>query len=481
MERKKIMTSLIKKITALTLAGACLVSVTACSSQSTTTSGGGSTTAPATTEPPATFNEQEQSQINEIEVDGAEKLENPLVTTLLAGWDLNPEKGKPKSVELEMFENVYGGKIENINCIFDERFSRLATLVASDDAPDMFSAGDLDVFPKGVYTNIFQPMDDIVEYDSDLWAPMKSINDKFVFNDGHYVAAVSADCGVVMIYNRKRVEENNLDDPADLLEEGKWDWDSLYSMMVKFCDNDEENGALDGWWFESAISLTTGVPYIDVVDGTIVQNLDNALIEKAQNYMLKLKTEKLPVDKAANGWQVNPQAVKAGKTLFYPVGIWALYTSNFNEDYGEYEDIMFVPMPKCPYVDDYYLPAAITGFSLCAGAKNPEGVGAYLKCAMLARDDETAKEISKKQLFEDYHWNQDMYDMQQKVVEMTAEHPMFEFYTAVSAKLNDLINNPMKETFNNGVSWTQTKESMKAAVQGEIDKVNADLEKIKKQ
>ncbi len=469
------MTTKVKKITALALAAAaCLTSVTACSSS------GESGNDVVSSEPPATFNEEEQSKIEEIEIEGAEKLENPLVTTLLADWDLNPQKGKPKSVELQMFENVYGGKIENINCTFDERFTRLSTLIASDEAPDMFSAGDLDVFPMGVYKNIFQPMDDYVEFDSELWAPMKTINDKFMFNNGHYVAAVSADAGVVMIYNRRRVEENNLDDPADLLEEGNWNWDTLYDMMKKFCDNAEDQAALDGWWFESAISLTTGVPYIDVVDGEIVQNLDDPLIEKAQNYMLQLKNEKLPVDKAVNGWQVNPSAVKAGKTLFYPVGIWALYTSTFNEDYGDYEDIMFVPMPKCPYVDDYYLPAAITGFSLCAGAKNPEGVGAYLKCAMLARDDETAKEISRTQIFEDYHWNEDMYEMQQKIVDMTAEHPVFEFYNAVSAKLSDLVNNPMKETFNNGVSWTQTKESMKPAVQAEIDKVNQELEKIKK-
>ncbi len=473
------MTASLKKVISVALAAACLTSITACSSSGGTSDTGsaGTSAAESSSEPAATFNEEEESQIKDIEVEGAEKLENPTVKALLADWDLNPQKGKPKSVELQMFEDQYGGKIEHINCTFDERFTKLAMLISSDDAPDMFSAGDLDVFPMGVLTNTFQPMDDIVEFDSDLWKPTKNINDKFTFNGGHYVAALSADCGVVMIYNRAKVEENNLDDPADLLEQGKWDWDTLYEMMKTFCDNGENNAALDGWWFESAISLTTGVPYIDVVDGKVVHNLDNALIEKAQEYMLRIKNENLPINKAENGWTVHPENIKAGTTLFYPVGIWALYTATFNEQFGDYEDIMFVPMPKCPYVDDYNLPAAITGFSLCSGAKNPEGVGAYLKCAMLARDDETAKEISKTQLFEDYHWNQDMFDMKAKVEEMTAEHPMFEFYSAVSATLSDLINNPMKETFNNGVSWTQTKESLKIPVQSELDKVNENLEK----
>ena len=46
-----------------------------------------------------------------IEVKDAKKLENPTVKWL-SFWDINPVNGKAVPVHLEMFENIYGGKIE---------------------------------------------------------------------------------------------------------------------------------------------------------------------------------------------------------------------------------------------------------------------------------------------------------------------------------------------------------------------------------
>ncbi len=136
---------------------------------------------------------------------------------------------------------------------------------------------------------------------------------------------------------------------------------------------------------------------------------------------------------------------------------------------------MFVPMPKCPYTDEYYLPSIVSGFSLIKGAKNPEGVGAYLNCAMAARDSEAGKEIGRRQAFDEYGWTQEQWDMLEKVRDMTAAHPVVEMYNAVTQKVADWINNPMKEGYNSGASWTQTRESIRAGVQKELDDANAKL------
>ncbi len=462
-----------KKLTAICVCAAVILSVSACGGRTDQPAGTTvATTALTTTTPAATLKEEDKEAIAEIDKD-AEKLENPTVK-FLSSWDINPADGKPKQVSLELFETTRGGKIEYIPCTWDERYSALGKLVASGDSPDMFSAGDLDCFPQGAINNMFIPMDDYVDFDSELWAPMKEINDLFVFNGKHYVGATSTDAGVVMIYNKRTIEENGLQDPVKLLEEGNWTWDTLYDMMIAFCDRSQEKYAIDGWWFEGAISLTTGVPYIGMKDGKVVQNLDDPLIEAVQQYMYDIKKQDLPYPKSEYGWQINPSNIAKGKTLFYPCGIWALYVADLS-DFGEMEDIMFVPMPRCPQADEYYLPTSINGFTICSGATNPEGVGAYLDCVMQCRDNETAKKIEQEQIFEDYQWTQEMYDMLQKVKEMTEQHPMIEFYTAVNDNVNDLINNPIKETYNAGVPWSQTKETIKMAVQKELDTVNGKL------
>lgn len=469
----------ITRFTAAALAICSVLAVTGCdeqqdmsSSAPTSSNSPAQATTSATT---ATMNKDDADKIAEIDI-GAEKLENGVVK-FLSSWDLNPAEGQPVDPALEMFQSQFGGRIEYVNTPWDSRYDKLAVLVQADDSPDMFSAGDMDVFPKGAISGMFDPLDDYVDFSSELWAPMSEVNEQFAFNGRHYVGAVDVEGDCVMFYNKNTIRDNSLDDPAELLAEGKWTWDTFWEMMTKFCDVDAEKYATDGWWFEGGFSLTTGVPYVGMSDGKIVQNLDNALIEKAQTFMLNMNTNSLPLPKAQYNWQVQPKRLADGKTLFYPVGLYAMYPyNNYIQDFADnQEDVMFVPMPKCPEADEYYLPARVSGFSLIKGAKNPKGVAAYLNCAMATRDSEAAVEIGKRQAFEEYNWTQEQWDMYRLVNQMTAEHPVIEMYNAVNSNVADLINNPMKEGYNSGASWTQTRETIRAAVQAELDSANEKL------
>ncbi len=464
-----------KRITAAALALSSLMALTACEQEAPVSSSGTSAspvTTAATTK--ATMNEEDAAAVAEIDI-GAQKLENPKVR-FLSSWDLNPAEGQPLSVALEMFQTQYGGEIVFEFTPWDDRYTKLATLVAADDSPDMFSAADMDVFPKGAISGMFSPLDDYVDFDSELWAPMKQVNDQFAANGKHYVGAVNTDAQCVMFYNKKTIEDNGLDDPAQLLADGNWNWDTFWKMMTDFCDRDQQKWATDGWWFEGAFSLTSGKPYIGMEDGKLVHNLDDPMIGKVQDYMLNMKNADLPFPKSEFAWQVQPNRIATGETLFYPVGTYALYPyNNIIQDFGNMEDVMFVPMPKCPDADKYYLPAIVEGFSLIKGAKNPEGVGAYLNCAMASRDSEAAKEIGKRQAFDEYGWTQEQYDMYELIRDMTNEAPVIELYNAVNDAVAEYINNPMKEGYNSGASWTQTKEMVRSAVQAELDEANAKL------
>ena len=212
-----------KKITALCLCAAMIASLSACGGgRSEQTSA--STTAASTT-PPATLKSEDAEAIAEMGKD-AEKLENPTVK-FLSSWDLNPRSGKPKQVSLELFETSRGGKIEWVQCTWEERYSALGKLVAAGDSPDMFSASDFDCFPQGVINGMFVPMDDYIDFDSELWAPMTTINDQFVFQGKHYVCAYESVPGCIMVYNKNTIAENGLRDPVELLDEGNWNWDTF--------------------------------------------------------------------------------------------------------------------------------------------------------------------------------------------------------------------------------------------------------------
>ncbi len=474
-----------KKIASVILAAACVLSVGACNSGSGNNGGSrpestnAATTTAAestTTTPPATLKEEDKEAIAEIET-GLEKLANPTVK-LLANFDLNPSDGKPKGVALEMFEQQCGGKIETTICSWDDRYDKLSTLVLSGDSPDMFSAEDLDIVPGNIIAGKFQSMDPYIDYDSELWAPMKHVNDMFSINGKHFLGVTSTDAGVVVIYNKNTITENGLPDPAQLLEEGNWTWDTFYDMMTSFCSRADEKFGIDGWEFENAFAVTSGTPYIDLIDGQLVSNLEHPMIMAVQEYMLKLKRNDLPVPKGEYAWQVHPEKIATGKTLFYPQGAYVLYEPSNVAAFGEMEDIMFVPMPKCPQTDDYYLPSVIKGFAIPTGASNPEGTAAYLNCVMSCRDNEKVKEIEQKQIFEDYGWTQEMYDMLLKTRELTEAHPVFEYYKAINDNVYDCILNPSKESYNQGTPWSDTVGTIKFMVQKELDAANEKLKNV---
>lgn len=152
------------------------------------------------------------------------ELENKTIKWL-STWDINSDDtGKTTPVELAIFQERYGGKIEWHQTTHSARYDDLANAINSDEGIDFFYAGDWDAFPKGAVRGMFVPYDDYLDLDSELWADVKDANDSMIWDGKHYVATVEVtgdNCAI--IYNRKTIDENGLDDPAELFEKGKWD------------------------------------------------------------------------------------------------------------------------------------------------------------------------------------------------------------------------------------------------------------------
>ncbi len=204
----------------------------------------------------------------------------------------------------------------------------------------------------------------------ELWADTKDICDNYVYNGGHYVAVMEATEGSVVIYNRRVIEEYGLEDPAELLENDEWNWNTFKDMMVEFCDAKEGNYGLDSWWYESAIMQTGGAPAVKMQDGLIVSNLMDPNLEAVQEFMLSLQKDNLPLPRAEFGWTVLPERINTGETLFYIGGTW-LIGDLTTETFGTPDEVMFVPMPKNPNTEEYYLPAGMNAVSFVKDGPNP--------------------------------------------------------------------------------------------------------------
>ena len=404
----------------------------------------------------------------------------------LSDWDINPDgTGKSTPTDLAVFQERYGGRVQWYQCLYDERYDQLTNYINSDEGIDFFYAGNFDAFPKGAIRGMFVPYDEYIDLNSPLWADVKELNDSIAWKGQHYMAVTQMtgdNCAVV--YNRDTVAALGLEDPAELFARGEWTWDTFESMLTAFVDVPNQKYGLDGWWFESALSATVGVPYIGLQDGQLVSNLADGNIERVQNFMYDLYTKDcVAIGVGDFGWTACPQYIGEGKELFYPIGLWGLYSrdketnkkgevSGWKVTYGD--NAMFVPMPKDPKSEDYYIPANMESYCFVKGGSNPEGVAKYLDCKRLTLINPEIRKIADQQFKEDYGWSDEMIAMKNTMDEMAMAHPVIDFKNGVSTDLASLIDDNASgiRASAKGSLWNETLGALKDPIQIMIEEAN---------
>ena len=401
------------------------------------------------------------------------ELENKKIKWM-ATWDINPgPTGKNVPIELALFQERYGGEIEYYAVTWENRYDKLAAAIQSGEGIDFFSASDSDAFPKGA-KGMFAPIDDYIDFDSPLWSDVKDVNDSIMWNGNHYVAVVFVtgdNCAV--IYNRDTIEEAGLEDPAVLYEQGNWTWDTFEDMLIKFVDKDNKKFGIDGWWFEFGLMSTTGVPPVTIENQKLVNNLGDPAMERVQDYLYELYNKDcIAICTESFGSKDMPNYIGEGKTLFYPCGLYQFYCEpeQWQKKFGE--NAFFVPMPKDPEADEYYVPTGMDAFVMVKGGQNPEGVAKYLDCKRYTLLNDKVRSIADEQMVEDYGWSQDMIDMKDAMQSLAEENPVYDFSKGVSADCGEILDINLRNCARGICPWNETYDSIFSAVDQIIKEVN---------
>lgn len=480
----------IKRFLSGAAAFALMFSLAACSDSS----GGGETdsaeqTTPATTTPAPQItvsintdplSEEDAATINDVADMLTGELENKTIKWFSFYDPFHATNmGSTKALSLELFEAKYDGEIEYVSTSWETRFSDLSTKIIGGEGIDFTPGSDLDTFPKGVPNSQFESFDEYVDWSNPLWSEQKNLNDMFELNGSHYVICLQSTAGKVVYYNRNTIETLGLDDPADLLEEGNWNWDTFKDLLMDYCDVENEQYGLDGWFNEEPLMLTCGVPSIELKDGKLTHNLANANLERVMNFMHDLNSSGLVLDKNLTGWNVHDEYIGEGKELFYISGLYAaqgapeIWTATF----GEAEDVRFVPLPKDPQADKYYLPAGLEAYMLCRGAQNPEGVMRFMECILAANSDDRTKQIAVEKMKTDYGWTDEMIEMNDKITKLTRENPVYDLHNGSPTDLYDLVDSGdygIRAAFA-GVEWSTVRDELIGAVEIYIEEFNDQL------
>ncbi len=256
----------------------------------------------------------------------------------LSYYDVNPTGNDDRSIALTLFEDVYGAKVEWISTTYETKYDDLANRLLGGDPVDMFPY-EWDAVPNGVYKNQYQPLDDYIDLEDELWADVKGLADKMEYKGAHYVVPYCISDPVCIIYSRQMMEDEGLDDPYELYQKGEWDWDAFMSMMKSFVNNADDGETRYGCtgWFGQALVQSTGQTIVNY-DGTkFTNNVMNPEIEQAELILEEIAKTNL-YDTAWHSFFPDD-----GSVLFYGMAPWALSESNGKNPDG---DIFLVPFPK---------------------------------------------------------------------------------------------------------------------------------------
>ncbi len=389
------------------------------------------------------------------------------------------------------FTEKYGCTVEWVETTWAQRFDDLANKILGGTPPDFYPA-DNETFPTYAIKNMFQPVDEYIDYNDPLWADIKEYVDKYFQLGGKHFAIVTDNMfEAVVPYNRRVIEEWGFDDPAELYYNDEWTWDVFYEMCLDFTDPDEDRYALDGWAYSGALmdSCGTQVVSYDIDQNKFVSNVDDPRLERAAELLYNLSKNECIYPLWDNGWATRNgtdnegSGVKEGLTLFYIRGSWAFTgtVEEMSQNWGDIpaNELMFAPVPRDPQGDgNYYIQAKTQGYCIVEGASNPEGVALFAACERFKVLDPTVVSIDRKQLEEKYLWTEEMLEMYDtcKALAQRGNNTLVEYGEGLGAKLysySDGMKIIARQAPGNATTWAQAKEKNAEALQYYVDELNS--------
>lgn len=409
--------------------------------------------------------------------------------TWFADFSLDTQDGGASPAALSLFRDFYGGDINYVQVNAEEKYSMLDYYIACGESVDMFPY-DETTFPYGVKNNLFDPLDpyfDVMGVNEGLWSDMENAIDMFEYNGEHYVMPYDVSSPDFIMYSRKLVKKEKLDDPYELYLEGKWDWDIMLDMMSKFVSNPEAETRRYGISgdFGRAMLTSSGSAVVKYENGKFVNNIKDKGIAEAEKLMKKISDENLY---NPNWYEFYPND---NSTLFYAMGDWALGMTNAK---NAKKDIMVVPFPKNPNAENYSINCDYNAKMLVKNSQNPEAVAAYLKCERVAAAEEKYRQLEKESLSvkeKDAYgkWipyvTVEQYDAVQSYLNEAKKNPLFDFGYGMGEKMygggdftyesRGVMNN-LTESFLNGEgaveNWDKMCKDMTKKIDKEIEKYN---------
>lgn len=269
------------------------------------------------------------------------------------------------------FEEKTGIKPEFIIVSQGEYNTKIASLIASGDAPDVFME-NMDTFPTSL--NLVQPLNKIssIDLNDPIWD--KSMSDFATFGGNTYFINTKYTIwsgGDLVYYNKKALEDNGILTPQDYIDAGNWTLENLFKIAREFKSINPGYGGIGLEWRYLAAASGSALAYMK--DGKFVSGVNDSSMMDALRMFYIGRDEGLTAANANKG-------LMAGTNAMVIVGAYGLKKTGYYKGMKDPENLGFAPIPSIDgKSENSYYSAIYRSYGICRGAKNPEGAGYFLR------------------------------------------------------------------------------------------------------
>lgn len=299
---------------------------------------------------------------------------------------------------IQNFEKETGIKVNWITANYDDYNTKLAALVASDEAPDVARTRT----PNAIGMRSFQPLS-AAKYDFSDEAWNKTLMEAYSVNGKAYATSLSnthIGSAVMMFYNKSLIDNYDLEDPYKLWKQGKWTWDKFIDMCKDYKSDSGASfaAACNNWeMFASCFNVPGPVGF----SGTKYYSLlnDTNFVKVTQNLADLFNKDKL----LAAGY---PENFDRGECLFYASGaVSARRKNSYFASLKNAGTLYAVPMPTIEGQSKYYQGMhEYEAYAVVSGAENATAVPYFLRYFLDAANYDMNSFFCNKQTLEVYNW-----------------------------------------------------------------------------
>lgn len=358
------------------------------------------------------------------------------------------------------FEEKTGIKPEFTIITQAEYNTKIASLIAAGDAPDIFIE-NMGTFPTSL--NLVQPLNKIstIDLNDPIWD--KSMTKFGTFGGNTYFINTEYNTGGDLVfYNKKALEDNGILTPQDYIDAGKWTLENMFKIAREFKSVNPAHGGMGLEWRYLAAASGSALAYVK--DGKFVSGINDTSMLDALRMFYVGRDEGLMV--------ANPnKGLMTGTNAFVVVGVYGLYKTGYFKDMKDPENLGFAPIPSIDGTEENtYYSAIYRAYGICRGAKNPEGAGYFLRYYLDPMNydfDESFISEEARDFFLEYTSTVD------------ASDKLFDFSIATANAIGysaDTWRNSIQDS--NGDQYTVALQAISNEVQAGVDAANKLIDEV---